>query len=169
MDPQRGEVKLSQLLPPRHIRLGVEVQTKKGAIEEALSLLRKHPAVLSFEDAAQAIILREELMSTGVGHGIGLPHAKTTAVTTTVATLITLQEAVDFAAIDAEPVRIVFLLLSPPTTQGPHIRILSRISRMLHHDPFRASLLQARKAKEVARMLTAYERTLIDQVKPTES
>jgi mannitol/fructose-specific phosphotransferase system IIA component (Ntr-type) len=99
-------------------------------------------------------------MSTGVGKGLGLPHAKTAAATETVAAFATTAAAVDFGAIDDQPVRLVLLLVGPEGDKSQHIKILGRISRLASRDGLRDRLVDATEPTEVIEILTEGERDL---------
>lgn len=140
---------IHQLLSPRTIRVGLPGQAKEEIIDRLVDLLDDHPAVVDLDRVRGAVFEREEVMSTGVGKGLALPHAKTSAVTDTVAAFAITAEPIDFGSIDNEPVRLVFLLLGPETAKSQHIKLLSRISRLMNRDPFRERLLKAPGAEEV--------------------
>ena len=92
---------------------------------------------------------REALMSTGVGKGLALPHARTAAVRETVAAFAVTAEPVDYHALDGQAVRLVFLLCGPEGERGSHITLLSRVSRLMNDDAFRARLQDAPDAATV--------------------
>ena len=142
-----------KLLTTDTIRVGLPARSKGEVIDALLDVVATHPAVIDPEAMRRAVFEREQVMSTGVGKGLGLPHAKTKAVTATVAAFAITAEPVDFSAIDNEKVRLVFLLVGTEAAKSEHIKILSRISRLLNRDAFRERLLQARDADEVLALL----------------
>ena len=149
-----------QLLTAETIRVGLPGQTKDEVINALLDVVMAHPAVNDPEVMRQAVFARERMMSTGVGKGLGLPHAKTEAVNETVAAFAITAEPVDFSAIDDQKVRLVFLLVGTEAAKSEHIKILSRISRLLNRDVFRERLLQAQDAGEVLALLEEGEMEL---------
>ena len=142
-----------QLLTVDTVRVGLSARSKDEVIDALLDVVAAHPAVLDPEAMRHAVFEREQVMSTGVGKGLGLPHAKTAAVTETIAVFAITAEPVEFGSIDNEKVRLVFLLVGTETAKSEHIKILSRISRLLNRDAFRERLLKARDAKEVLTLL----------------
>ena len=82
-------------------------------------------------------------MSTGVGMGLALPHARSAAVNDTVAAFATTANGVPFSAHDGQPVSMIFLLVGPEGERSRHIRLLGRISRLMNRDAFRQRLLDA--------------------------
>ena len=142
-----------QLLTVDTIRVGLPGQTKDDVINALLDVVATHPAVVDPEAMRHAVFEREQVMSTGVGKGLGLPHAKTAAVTETIAAFAITAKPVEFGAIDDEKVRLLFLLIGTEAAKSEHIKILSRISRLLNRDAFRERLLQACDAREVLALL----------------
>ena len=149
-----------QLLSVDTVRVGLPGQTKDEVINALLDVVATHPAVNDPEAMRQAVFAREQMMSTGVGKGLGLPHAKTGAVNETVAAFAITAEPVDFGAIDDQKVRLVFLLVGTEAAKSEHIKILSRISRLLNRDAFRKRLLKARNPRQVLALLEEGEMEL---------
>jgi len=135
---------IHQILTPRRIQLHTRATDKVDVLNQVVNLLKDASEVLDLETTRKAVFDREEMMSTGVGKGLALPHAKTPAVQDTVAALMVLDEPVPFDAIDNEPVRIVFLLVGPPEARSLHIKLLSRISRLMNRKAFRERLLHSK-------------------------
>ncbi len=148
MPPPRTTA-VHELLEPAAIRVGLDGRAKEEAIDHLIDVLRGHPAVRDLEAVRRAVWEREEIMSTGVGKGLALPHAKTPAVTRTVAAFAVTAAPVDFGAIDDQPVRLLFLLVGTEAERSEHIRILSRISRLMNRASLRARLLEAQTPEEV--------------------
>ncbi len=142
-----------QFLTADTVRVDLPGRTKDDVINALLDVVATHPAVIDPEGMRRAVFEREKMMSTGVGKGLGLPHAKTAAVTETVAAFAITADPVEFGAIDDQKVRLVFLLVGTEAAKSEHIKILSRISRLLNRDAFRERLLQARDADEVLALL----------------
>ncbi len=141
--PVTDLLSISDLLAPEVIRVGLPSGEKSEVIDALVNLLARHPAVLDLDQVRADVFARERQMSTGVGKGLALPHARSAAVSDTVAAFATTDADVDFEAMDGTPVRLVFLLVGPEGERGRHIRLLSRISRLMNRDAFRASLLDA--------------------------
>ncbi|MDQ7039460.1 MAG: PTS sugar transporter subunit IIA [Rhodothermus sp.] len=160
---QTSTSQIHQLLAPETIRVGLPGHTKEEVLNQLIELLRGHPAVRDLEAVRQAVLARERMMSTGVGKGLGLPHAKTPAVTATVAAFAITAEPVDFDAIDQQPVRLLFLLVGPEAAKSQHIKLLSRISRLMNRDGFRTRLLKAHTPEEVLHLFEEGESQLVDQ------
>ena len=158
--PTAQTTEINQLLLPEHVRIGLPGSSKRELIDALVDVLQGHPGVDRLEDVRSAIFEREEMMSTGVGKGLGLPHAKTSAVTETVAAFATTAEPVDFGAIDDEPIRLLLLLVGPEEHKSQHVKILGRISRLVSRDGFRDRLLSAEAPATVIDVLREGEAAL---------
>ncbi|MCX7930714.1 MAG: PTS sugar transporter subunit IIA [Chlorobi bacterium] len=148
---------LTDVLAPERIRIRISVSNKVELLDALLDILVEQHLVLDREAARNAIFEREEKLSTGIGHGIALPHAKTNAVPLTTASLVTCAEAVEYDALDSNPVDIAILLLGPPADVRTHLQLLGKISRMICTDSsveqFRHAVLDAETAEEAYRAL----------------
>lgn len=134
---------LSSLLSPERIRVGLRVDSKDDVLREMVRLVENDSVVLDPVALLRAVQSREALISTGVGQGLGLPHARTSAVSGTVLAFATLEEPVDYDALDGRPVQMVVLLAGPERERGEHVRLLSRISRVVADATIRNRLLKA--------------------------
>ena len=126
MDPT-----LLTLLDTSRIAVSLDAPTKPDVLHALSGLAATSSAVTDPEMLLEDITAREALISTGVGQGIALPHARTSAVTETVAAFATLAEPVEYDALDGEPVRLVLLIAGPDSERHHHVRLLSRVSRVL--------------------------------------
>lgn len=150
---------LTRLLSERSIRLGVQAENKAELIKELVGRL-PFAAAVDRSQIANAVLEREALLSTGVGHGVALPHAKSPDVEHTVAVLATTAEPLDFEAFDEKPVQIVFLMVGPERDSRAHLRVLGRISRILNDGDTRQRILAAKSSASVVETLRAAEATL---------
>lgn len=141
--PSTDLLSINELLDPATVRVGLPGGDKDAVIDALVDLLGSHPAVMDPDEVRADVHAREQQMSTGVGKGLGLPHARSSAVRETVAAFATTADGVDYDAIDGEPVRLLLLLVGPEGERSRHIRLLSRISRLMNQEAFRASLLAA--------------------------
>ncbi len=105
----------------------------------------------------QLLIDRENLGSTGIGQGIAIPHGKTDRVNELVAVLGISQKGVNFEALDGELVHILFLLVAPKETAGPHLKALAQISRLLRDVYFCELLRRCKTSEEVYELIRKEE------------
>lgn len=125
------------------VRLDETPETKRDCIERLLDLAVDAGRVGDRDAALRALLAREEETTTGVGKGIGIPHAKTDAVTRPTVAFLRAAEGVDFGALDGTDAHLVFMLLVPADGADDHLSMLSSLSRALMHDDVRESLSEA--------------------------
>jgi len=142
-------MELSQLLDLSNVVVGVDATDKDGLLNAVIDLVAERKEVNDPGRMREAVLEREAAMSTGVGKGLGLPHAKTSAVDGIIAALAVTNEPVEFESIDNEPVQIVFLLVGKQDAKSQHVRILSRISRMMNQNDARERILAASGREEL--------------------
>ncbi len=128
---------------------------KEGIIKEMVASLVSSKAIKKDqgESAVSVLLEREELGSTGIGQGIGIPHGKNSEIKDLVAAFALSKAGVNFESLDGEPVYIFFLLLAPEESAGPHLKALSRISRLLKDKFFRDMLKNSKDAKEIIKII----------------
>lgn len=159
---------LPDLLEPDRIRCGCELKSKKRTLQTLAELLGASlrgdsavaggdvaaavpdaaeaaaangvPPAVSDMDILDALIARERLGGTGLGHGIALPHSRMRDVAEPLAALVTLRQGVDFQSVDGEPVDIVLGLLVPEDCNDEHLRILAALARRFADAELRAAL-----------------------------
>ena len=135
---------ISDFLSPTNVLLGVSVSDKARLLHQ-LSTHAANELGLDPNHVSEAIATREALGSTGVGNGVALPHARVSNLERPFGLLARLQHGIDFAAIDDQPVDIVFLLLIPEEAKGTQLNALACIARKLR-DP--AALQDVRRAPD---------------------
>jgi fructose-specific phosphotransferase system IIA component len=151
-------MKLTDLLGPDSIKIPLENRDKPAVIEEMVDILVKSKRLTDRQAAIEAIMKREELMSTGIGNGIAVPHGKSGGADELVLAFGLSPEGIEFDSLDGQPVHICFLLVAPENLSGPHVRALARISRLLQHQQFRQALLQCSSSEEVLEAIASEEK-----------
>ncbi|MBI5729750.1 MAG: PTS sugar transporter subunit IIA [Ignavibacteriales bacterium] len=142
-------MKICEILQVGKIISSLQGKEKTDVVNELVDLFKDDDRVKDLEELRNAVHEREKIMSTGVGKGFAIPHAKTNSINEIVAAFGKLDEPIDFQALDEQPVNLVFLLVGKENLVGPHIKLLSRISRMMNKDEFRESLSKAKTAEEI--------------------
>lgn len=150
-------MKISDILTENLVATGLAGESKKEIIDAMISLVATSPKVMDREKVRKAIFEREEIMSTGVGNGFAIPHGKTDAVSDIVAAFAVTAEEIDYQSLDEKPVRLVFLLVGKDSMVGPHIKLLSRISRLMNKEEFRRRLLEVTSSREIIEMFRQEE------------
>jgi fructose-specific phosphotransferase system IIA component len=142
-------MKVSELLNPGVIISDLKGSKKEEVINELIDLFKTDSRVQDVEKVRTAVLDREKIMSTGVGKGFAIPHGKTNSISDIIAAFGKTKNPVDYDALDNQPVHLVFLLVGKDNLVSKHIKLLSRISRMMNKDDFRNQLLEANSAEEI--------------------
>lgn len=151
---------LEELLNEIAIDCSVAVASKKKALEALSALLERGTDVVDATQIFDALVARERLGSTGLGHGIAIPHGRLAALERTAGALLVLQDGIDFDAPDREPVNILFGLLVPEACNDAHLQILAGLAAMFSDAELRSALSAC--ADE-----PALRRTMLDWKAPT--
>jgi PTS system nitrogen regulatory IIA component len=123
-------MEIADLIPPEGVIANLRVSSKKQALQE---LARKAAELTGESERAvfEVLIERERLGTTGVGHGIAIPHGKLSGLEGLYALFARLDKPIDFDAIDEQPVDLICVLLAPESAGADHLKALARISRLL--------------------------------------
>ena len=150
-------MRLIDLLDGERVRVPLESRRKDELLRELVDLVMGPGQEAQSEDVLRAVLEREAVLSTGIGGGVAIPHAKTNAVTTLRIAAGRTADGVEFDALDGEPVRLCFLLVGPETDAGAHVKALSRIARVVRRESVRERLNQAKDSEEFLRVLDQAE------------
>ena len=123
-------MELTDLITPDHVIARMRATSKKQALQE---LARKCAEVsgLDQREIFDILLERERLGTTGIGRGIAIPHGKHDRLNGLVGVFARIDKAIDFDAVDGEPVDLLFLLLAPPSAGADHLKALAKVSRTL--------------------------------------
>ena len=146
-------MKIVEFLNEKAVSGDLKSTTKEGVIRELVELLAKSEGIRNKEEIYKVLMNREALGSTGIGQGVGIPHGKTDMVKRLVAAFGICHQGVNFDALDGEGVYILFLLLAPEDSAGPHLKALARISRLLKDKYFRESLKALTDEKTILKLI----------------
>lgn len=150
-------ITLSELLSPECIQMNLKERRKKRVIPELTALLEQAGKVSDGNALANKIIEREALASTGIGHGIAIPHCLTNLVDTTIMAFGRSIAGIPFDSADNKPAQLIFLLAGPQSATGIHLKLLSKLSRILTEQQFRNQLLAAQEVEEVLELFRRAE------------
>ncbi len=142
-------MKITDYLKKEFVSASVKGKNKNDVIEEMLKLIGASEKVLDFDKIRRAVFEREQIMSTGVGNGFAIPHGKSDAVSDIVAGFGITERPIDYDALDDKPVRLVFILIGKENMVGSHIKLLSRVSRLMNSESFREKLLTLNTPDEI--------------------
>ena len=149
--------RLTDLLTSHRVKVGLQADSKEGVITELIEMLVSNGDVSDAAAALRAVMEREHTRTTGIGHGLAIPHGKCDAVKQLVMAVGVSSRPVDFQSIDGQPVSLVVLLISPTNQTGSHIQALARISRLMSIDQFRRELLHATDGEAVCQAVAQRE------------
>ncbi|MBN1456296.1 MAG: PTS sugar transporter subunit IIA [Sedimentisphaerales bacterium] len=148
---------LTQILQPTCVKVPLEGKDKDSAITELVELLAENGQVIDKNVVLEAVLVREQTRSTGIGSGIAIPHGKCSGVKELVMAIGVTKDPIDFDSIDHKPVSIIILLASPIDRTGPHIQALARISRLMLDGDFKLKLENASSPEEVYELISNKE------------
>lgn len=150
-------MKLTDFLKVEHIIPDLKGNSKEEVINELIDVFKSDPKVEDLEKVREAVLEREKIMSTGVGKGFAIPHGKTGAIKEILAAFGKSNNPIEYQSLDNEPVHLVFLLVGKDNLVSSHIKLLSRISRMMNDDGFRSALINTQSSEEILNMFKKEE------------
>jgi nitrogen PTS system EIIA component len=145
-------VLLTEFLTPDRVVVPLLARDKSGVIAE----LTRHLVDRSgggFDEVRSAVEERESVLSTGIGFGVAIPHARSAGVRELTVIGGVSDAPVPFDSIDGEPVRLFFLIVGPEASAGLHVKILSRIARLVRREGVRQRLVGAKSNDEFYQVL----------------
>ena len=151
-------MKVFDFLDKDAIKADMKSTKKEDVIKELVGLLSSTRSIKDKASLVQTLMNRESLGSTGIGQGIGIPHAKSNCVKELVGVLGVSKNGVDFDSLDGEPTYIFMLLVAPEDAAGPHLKALARISRMLKDKFVRDALIAAKDEKAILNIIAREDR-----------
>lgn len=148
--------RLSQILPPPQVLVRVEATSKKRAFEEA-GLLFENLHGLNRALITDSLFARERLGSTGLGHGVAIPHGRIKGLKTPMAAIFQLQAPIGFDAPDELAVNLLVFLLVPEAATQKHLEILSEIAELLSDSNLREQLKTSVDAAALHRLVASWQ------------
>ena len=149
-------MKLKDYLPENHIIPELKGINKIDIIEELLKEMKRLNIINDYDTALDDILAREGYLSTGLENGLAIPHAKTDGIDRLGMVFGLKKEGVEFESLDDKPAHLIFLVLSPRDTSGPHIQALALIARNLKDSKIRDQIKKAASAVEIAKIFELF-------------
>ncbi|MCC5940139.1 MAG: PTS sugar transporter subunit IIA [Balneolaceae bacterium] len=140
---------LYSLLDNTTILSNVDVSDKDELLNLMIDTLKEKVEDDQLDEIRKSVFEREKIMSTGVGKSLAIPHGKVSFIEENLASFAILNEPIDFDSIDEKPVKMAFLLVGPEKKNSVHIKLLSRISRLMNSTSFRESLIACTTSEEI--------------------
>jgi len=134
------------LVPPERLLLDSTASNKRLLLAEVVNLIPNIDA----DQALEIILARERLGSTGIGHGVAIPHGRLAELNAPIIAVVRHMQGVDFNAIDGQPVHIVVLLLAPADEDQTHLDLLAHLARILKNENVRKAIMAAKSAEAIA-------------------
>mgnify|MGYP003440887603 CR=1 FL=1 len=150
---QDTEVKVKNILSPDRV-VFINQSTKHDALVQLSNVLANAPQVKNAAELTEGILKREELMSTGIGRGIAIPHVRLASVTDLVMAVGVCKKPItDFQAIDDQPVNIMFMIAAAYNQHSYYLRTISHFSARLKNDDLRNALFNSNSEEEIYKLL----------------
>ena len=140
--------KISKILTVDRIK-DLKVVTKDEVLDEMCKMVADAPQVISYEVFSRAIRTRESIMSTGIGMGIAIPHAKSSSVTDFVMAVGRLEKGVDFQSLDDMPVYLIILIVASDTQGKEFLKLLGKIGSIFNDPENIKKFHNAKSPKEI--------------------
>jgi len=147
-------MRLSDLLSPESILIPLNADSKKDAVDLLVELQCRRNNIANQKELFDAVWHREMTRTTGIGHGIAIPHGKCSGCSKLSVVMAKPAKPLDFNSIDGKAVDLIILLASPPDQTGPHIEALASISRLLSKPEFHSAVIKASSAQEMYDLFT---------------
>jgi PTS system nitrogen regulatory IIA component len=148
--------RLSSILPVAQVLVGVEATSKKRAFEEA-GLLLENLHGLSRALVTDSLFARERLGSTGLGHGVAIPHGRIKGLKAPMAAVFQLAQPIGFDAPDEQPVNLLIFLLVPEAATQKHLEILSEIAELLSDTTLRENIKSSTVQKDLHQLIAQWQ------------
>lgn len=142
-------MQITDLITPDRVACHVKAGSKKRAFEMLADMLATCQPGLAQQDIVDTLMSRERLGSTGLGHGVAIPHGRLKKLDKALAAIVQLERGIDFDAIDNEPVDVLFALLVPEESTEEHLQLLAQLAEMLSDEQLRNRLHSAQTRDEL--------------------
>ncbi len=154
---QSGTVKIASVFDAKRILI-IEQATKPEVLDALVDCLADTPQVKDRDDLKKGIFKREELMSTGIGFGVAIPHVRLDSVDDIVAAAAVCRQPIeDYASLDNQPVRLVFMIAAGQSQHDTYLRLLAMLAEQLKKEQFRSKLISAADPESFYRILAGKE------------
>lgn len=150
-------MKLSDVLTKERIIINLRGNDKSDVLGKLVDTAKSSGKVTDETDLLKKVLERENIKSTGIGGGIGIPHAQTSGVTDIIACLGISSQGIEFNALDGKPVHLVFLIATRERTNSTYLGLLSRIARLFIDEPFKQKIITSTSPEEIMRLIIEKE------------
>ena len=152
---------LQDVFPPELIKINLEAEDKDEVFEELVDHFCSVSKINARQEILDALMEREAKMSTGIQKGVAIPHGNTNAVGTVCGVLGISRKGIDYDALDAEPVYLVFMILAPQKDTETQLRILKCLAELLENPQFHSDLRSQGDIQGAYKIIRKYEEMLV--------
>jgi len=149
-------MRVADIIEPSRVRVGVPAASKKAVLELLAELVAEGADALPPAEVFDGLVARERLGSTGLGHGVAIPHCRVGGMQSARGALVRTSAPVEFEAIDGSPVDLFFALAVPQQATQEHLDLLAELAAMFSDETFAARLRGGSGASELCRLLAAW-------------
>ena len=150
-------VKLSDFLEINLLEPDIQASNMADCLRMIVILLARYQAIQDPTEVLEKLLEREKVMSTGIGAGIAIPHARCASLNKTIVCIALSKDGIDFNSLDGDPVKMVFLLLGPQDSSTLHVRLLAQIAKMIKDREFIERLRNASTPEEMMKLVKGQE------------
>lgn len=155
-------MKLQELLTKSSIIIDLAETNKNEFLSQMAHFMISLNGLSGADEVAAKILDRESEMSTGIGYGIAIPHARISGIDRLYMVAARSEQGLEFNAIDEQPVHLIFMMISPANTSIEHTQILSSLSRIMSYEEVRTKLLKAEDSEQFLDVITKSENKYIE-------
>ncbi len=147
-------MRLIDVLMKEHIMPALKSRQKRELLDEMSTEIASRVVGLNREKLLEVLLEREKLGSTGIGHGVAIPHSKLKGVDGIIVAFGRSKKGVDFQSMDNRPVHLFFMIIAPVNSTAMHLKVLASISRLLRDKDFRKKLIKASTQDEIFNIIS---------------
>jgi len=147
--------KLANLITVDRI-IDLKSTTKNDALRELFTVIESAPEITNGSDFEKSVLEREQILTTGIGFEIAIPHVKIPSVSNFVMALGRSRLGIDFDALDGKPVHIIILIASSDEQREDFLKVLAKVVLLFKDESFRRKILKARDAAEIVALIKQY-------------
>lgn len=144
---------IEDILSPERVAARADITSKKSVLELLAELIAEDTPSISQAEIFDSLCARERLGSTGLGHGVAIPHGRLKGSQDTLGAFVQLQQGVDYDAVDQQPVDLLFALLVPEESTNEHLQILAQLAEMFSDSERLRKLRRAYSAEALYKQL----------------
>ncbi len=152
------DIRLADLLRENHVITDLKSRAKNEALDEMVAEISSRVSSLKTEALRSSLLERERLGSTGIGHGVAIPHGKIKGLNEIMVFFGRSRKGVDFNSTDKQPVHLFFVIIVPEKAAAAHLKVLASISHLLKNQDFRGKLMRAANAADIHRIIAEADR-----------